>query len=418
VTFEPIGEIAGAGGDASVYAEGWQSWSVAGVHRADGESARAPDEHRQTMGWRPGRPVPEGVTQAEGLLVLVVPDGLARAWFAPDPRREVPSLRVESAGGSVTVSADGPVVELEADGLAGALEAVGDRLSSGPVKAIPPGWCSWSSYFQKVTATDVIENLEAAIRLELPIEIVQIDDGYQTCVGDWLDVKDRFGSLQDAAARITAEGKRAGIWTAPFLVGAESALAAAHPDWLVEGADAGWNWNQRLRVLDVANPVAADHLARVYRTLAGWGFDYHKLDFLYAGALDGLEAYRQGLRLIREAVGADATLVGCGAPLLPSIGLVDAMRIGPDVLAEDPRAPPDLALVIRATSARAWMNGRLWVNDPDCLVVRPEIVERDAWAAHLEGYGGLAFSSDRLAGLDPHGLELTRRVLSSRSARP
>jgi alpha-galactosidase len=57
------------------------------------------------------------------------------------------------------------------------------------------------------------------------------------------------------------------------------------------------------------------------------------------------------------------------------------------------------------------MNGRLWVNDPDCLVARPEINGREAWAAHLERYGGLRFSSDRLAVLDERGRELTRRFL-------
>jgi alpha-galactosidase len=59
------------------------------------------------------------------------------------------------------------------------------------------------------------------------------------------------------------------------------------------------------------------------------------------------------------------------------------------------------------------MNGRLWVNDPDCLVARPEIAEREALAMHLEGYAGVAFSGDRLARLDERGLALTRRVLES-----
>jgi alpha-galactosidase len=410
---ETIAEISVPPRDATVYAEGWQSWSPAGILRGDAASPQAPDERTQVMGWRPEKPVPAGVIQAEGLLALVEPGGGAHAWLALDPAREVPTLRVRALADRIIVSADGAVDELRADDLDAALAAVADRLSPGEAKPIPPGWCSWLFYFQNLTAGDVIENLDAAVRLELPIEIIQIDDGYETCVGDWLDVSERFGSVRDTAARITAEGKRAGIWTAPFLVGERSGLAAAHPDWLVDGANAGWNWNQRLRVLDVTQRAAADHLVSVYRALSEMGFDYHKLDFLYAGALVSLEAYREGLSLIREAVGADATLVGCGGPLLPSIGLVDAMRIGPDVLAEQPAAPQDLDHVIRATSGRAWMNGRLWVNDPDCLVARPAIEERDAWAAHLAGYGGLAFSSDRLAALDGHGLELTRLVLSS-----
>jgi alpha-galactosidase len=218
------------------------------------------------------------------------------------------------------------------------------------------------------------------------------------------------------------------VWTAPFLVGEDSALAAEHPDWLARGADAGWNWDQRLHVLDVTNPAAAGYLERIFRTFSEWGVDYFKLDFLYAGAIAGgrhadcspHDAYREGLRLIRRAVGEDAILLACGAPLLTSIGLVDAMRVGPDVLAENTAAPIDrhLANVRQGTSARSWMHGRLWVNDPDCLVVRPGITGREEWASHVEACRGLAFSSDRLAGLDDDGVELTRGALRPSSTGP
>ncbi len=291
------------------------------------------------------------------------------------------------------------------------LAAVGDRLGVGRVAPIPPGWCSWSYYFKYVTEADVIENLEAAHRLSLPIEIVQLDDGYETDIGDWLDVRPEFGSLERVAERIREAGMRPGIWTAPFLVGPGSKLSREHPDWLVPNSDAGTHWNRPMGILDVTNPAAAEHLTNVFRTLAGWGFSYHKIDFPYAGAIPGLDEYREGMRLIREAVSAEAIILACGAPILPSIGLCDAMRIGPDVLQETADPQLDLESLLRTTGLRGWMNGRLWVNDPDCLVARPQVRDREAWAAHLEGYGGLAFSSDRLATLDERGLELTRRFL-------
>ena len=43
-------------------------------------------------------------------------------------------------------------------------------------------------------------------------------------------------------------------------------------------------------------------------------------------------AYRECLRVMREAMGADAFFLTCGTPILPAIGLCDAIRIGPDVL--------------------------------------------------------------------------------------
>ena len=63
--------------------------------------------------------------------------------------------------------------------------------------------------------------------------------------------------------------------------------------------------------------------------------------------------------------------------------------------------------------ARAYQHGRWWVNDPDCLVARPAMERREEWAAHVERYGGLRGSSDRLAELDEWGLATTRRLLSS-----
>jgi len=116
--------------------------------------------------------------------------------------------------------------------------------------------------------------------------------------------------------------------------------------------------------------------------------------------------------MVREAVGPDAIILIGGAPLLPSIGLCDAMRVGPDVLPETPNPQLDIETVVRVTRLRSWMSGRLWVNDPDCLVARPEIVRREAWASHLQSYGGVRFSSDRLAALDARGVDLTRRFLA------
>jgi alpha-galactosidase len=163
-------------------------------------------------------------------------------------------------------------------------------------------------------------------------------------------------------------------------------------------------------------------LADVFGGLRAHGFDYFKLDFIYAGALagprhedvTGIEAYRSGLALIREAAGADAYLLGCGAPILPSVGLVDAMRIGPDTYApEVPHGPDDPLRGEACARARRWQHGRFWVNDADCLVARPSFARREAWAAVVEECSGLRSTSDRIADLDEWGLDTTRRLLST-----
>ena len=172
-------------------------------------------------------------------------------------------------------------------------------------------------------------------------------------------------------------------------------------------------------------PAAARYLAEVFGTLRRFGFDYFKIDFCYAGALEGrrnqqmpgLAAYRLGLGLIREAIG-DAYLVGCGAPTLGSVGLVDAMRVGPDTATHveptdgDPSQPGQRFAIANGV-ARAWQHGRFWVNDPDCLIARPAVQQREVWAAHIAQFGGLRASSDRLRDLDQWGLATTRCLLST-----
>jgi alpha-galactosidase len=436
MTFSQIAEIPCDPRRATVYEHGWQSWSPAGRHPATTTSPRPAIPRWQTMAFRPGTPPPDRGFQGEGLLGITDDEGRTLLLTAPDPWREVPSIRVTALADRLVVHSDGQVAALEGEHLHDLLVeyAEGAAAAAGVtrVPAIPPGWCSWYCYWAEVTEADVDANLAAAVRLDLPIEIVQIDDGHQAEIGDWLDRSPCFGPLPALAARITAAGKHAGIWTAPFLVGARSALAAAHPEWLVDGAVASdRHWGQEIRVLDATHPGAAEHLLEVFRTLREQGFDYHKVDFLYAGAMAGgrhadcspLDAYAEGMRLVREGIGDDAVLLGCGAPLLPSIGRVDAMRVSPDI---DPKVEPphgDISQpsqrgAIAAGRARAWMHGRLWANDPDCLLARPEVEDRERWAAHLRVLGGLAVSSDPLDELDRRGLELTRELLRASSSAP
>ena len=403
---------------AHVYAEGWQTWSPVAPLRLGDESIRAASDRDQKVMFRPGKPVPPGVIQAEGLLVIAPDGGPARAWFAPDPARGVPTLWVEARGRRALVSADGPVASLDADGIAEALAAVGERLRPHrPLRDIPAGWCSWSCYFKAVTEADVLENVQAARDLDVPVEVIQLDDGYETAIGDWLEPAPGFGSLGRMAAGIRSAGMAAGIWIPPFMIDPRSELARDHADWLVPELDAGEHWGVDMRILDVTRPEAAAHLRRVFEGFVDSGFTFFKLDFLYAGALVSLDAYRAGMELIRESVGDDAILLIGGAPLLPSIGLCDAMRVGPDVLPETPDPQPDVETLKRITLRRSWMNGRLWVNDPDHVVARPDIEGRAEWARHVADYGGVRFSGDRLASLDERGLELTRQVLSRRVSR-
>ena len=419
----PLDEVP-VGPDARVYAEGWQSWSPATWYAPGARGLRPDLGWQHTMRFRPGTALPDEGVQAEGLLVVDPGDGGPVRWYASRSRTDVPSLRAVLDGDVLAVSVDGPTTT----GAAGSVEAafadaVAPLTTDVVVRPAPAVWCSWYRYFEQVTAADVEENLAAFDRHDLDVEVVQVDDGWSLGLGGYLAPSPGFGRPGDLARlvdRVRGTGRRAGLWLAPFLVGAQTPLAQDHPGWLV--GQAGLNWGQHLRGLDLTHPGVQDLLRTHLERLVGLGVDYLKLDFLYGGAVPGprhsgaspVEAYRRGLELVRDAVGPDVYLVGCGAPLLPSAGLVDAMRTSPDTFHAGGEDGSRGLRGLMPMVARSWQHGRLWSTDPDCLVARPAYALREPWAEAVRTYGGLRSVSDRVAELDDRGLRTTRDLLADR----
>lgn len=383
------------------------------------------------MAFRPERPAPDSGFQGEGLLAVDPGDGgPIRLVSGTDPLTAVPSVRAELvAATKLLVRADGPVKVEEVPGpLPDALAGWADRISRAAAldrpRPIPPVWCSWYCYWRHVTAADITTNEADARRLGIGVEVIQIDDGWQAAIGDWDTVDPRFGDLGATVGTLRDRGRSVGIWLAPFLAVPESGLATEHPDWLMPEVSAGFNWDAPLRVLDTSHPGAAEYLHTCVRRLADLGVEYFKFDFLYAGAMEGarhsgapsVTAYREALALLRDAAGPEATVLGCGAPLLASVGMVDAMRVSPDIMPSweppdgDVSQPGGRSAVLAGT-ARKYMDDRFWVNDPDCLLARPGVERREEWAEHLRAVGGLASSSDPFAALDRWGLDVTRELL-------
>jgi alpha-galactosidase len=463
-------QLGGRAESWSVYKQGWQSWSYAGGlppgagdprpqlrtlqtwHSPAGQAPRTPfgaiadvvSEEVALVGY------PEEATaflvgflnadqwlgqilidrRSGALAATVLLDGVV---IAPGERLELPPLLL----------ALGP----QADLLTMYAEAVGrEQRARHPAKA-PAGWCSWYYYFTKPSQAAIEENLAALQKTHelAPLDVIQIDDGYQTAVGDWTSLNDRFpDGMAYLAERIRSAGYRPGLWLAPFTVAASSRLALEHPDWLAHHASgkpvfAGRNWGGELYGLDTSHPGAQEWLRDLFSTVTReWGFDYLKLDFLACGAVRGLRhdpqatraaALRSGLALIRETVGDDAFILGCGCPLLGAVGLVDAMRIGPDtaprwrphqngvrVPGPDGEMLPTTAGAIRNTLERAWMSPALWINDPDCLLLRDHethlsLDEIYALATAVGLTGGMALVSDRMADLNPARLDVLARLL-------
>jgi alpha-galactosidase len=421
-------------GVGRVYEHGWQSCSPSSDHPVTGRGHRPSSPESRTPSYRPGVEHPPNGFQGEGLLAVVPVPGTTHVFATTTPD-VIPTIRATLVGTTLVVEADGPVEHVVIERpLHDALGIWAESFAAKPamIRASPTAWSSGHEYGAAVTDTDVRENVEGIAKYELPVDVIQIDDGWQSNIGDWLRPSTRFDRyssfhfhghrlIQSSLEGLTGitdfirmSGYRPGIWVAPFIAGADSALLRRHPDWA--GPSIGAGWDQELFALDLANPDVRDHLVEVFAELAQY-FDYFKLDYLFAGALSGLPVYRQALGEIRAAVG-DAYLVGSRAPILPTVGLVDAMRVGPDVAPHYEPPADDLSLPSQrsaalTTESRAWQHGRFWVNAADSLIAHPSVERRADWADVVAQYGGHRTSSDNIQALDGWGLEITKTLLGA-----
>ncbi len=294
----------------------------------------------------------------------------------------------------------------------------------GEVPTRPSGWCSWYHYYANVSAADIRENLAVRAERFPALRYVQIDDGYQARMGDWLTPSAKFEEgVAALAGEIRAAGCEPALWVAPFIAEPGSRVFQDHPDWFVKGEDGlplpservtygGWRCTPWY-VLDGTHPEVQAHLEQVFRTLrTQWGIHYFKLDANFWGAIHGgrfhdpaatrVEAYRRGMAAILRGAGEGAFLLGCNAPLWPSLGLVHGMRVSDDVERQGPR----FRQIAREAFCRAWQHERLWVLDPDCVCLRDipgqhgSRAEYDFHLAALVASGGMVLAGDRLQDLD------------------
>ncbi len=318
----------------------------------------------------------------------------------------------------------------------------------------PAGWCSWYYFYTRVREQDIRENLEAAGQLkeQIPLSFIQIDDGFETRVGDWLDFSPNFpNGVSPLAQAISSAGFTPGLWLAPFIVDRRSKLAKEHPDWLLRRrfnlpVNAGFLWNHFATALDLTIPEALDYACQVVKiAVHEWKFPYLKLDFLYAGALPGKRAdihrtraqvLRSALQAIRAVAGDQTYLLACGCPLGSAVGLVDAMRISADVdgrwnpvvLGRDIPAfynepgLPSARNAIQNTLSRAALHRRWWINDPDCLLLREttqlSLDEIQSLATVIALSGGLLVLSDHLPELPVERLAIAQALLPTIGQRP
>jgi alpha-galactosidase len=288
------------------------------------------------------------------------------------------------------------------------------------------GWTSWYNYYQNINEDIIIENLNSFQKYNKNIEIFQIDDGYQTFVGDWLDVDGgKFPKgMRYIAEAIKENGYKAGIWLAPFVCETNSRIFHEKKHWILKDQNGelvlgGSNWS-KFYALDLYNPEVRAYIKKVFSVVLNeWGYDMVKLDFLYAVCLVPRETKTRGqimteaMEFLRECVG-DKLILGCGVPLGPSFGLVDYCRIGCDVgLDWDDKAfmkllhrerISTLNAIVNAMGRRQ-LNGRAFLNDPDVFLLREDNIslsetQRETLSIANHIFGSLLFTSDHIEKYD------------------
>lgn len=303
------------------------------------------------------------------------------------------------------------------------------------------------------------------------LDVIQIDDQWQGG-GQYngphrgFDRADPNGGYPNGmtatAVAIKKEGLTAGIWWMPFARNHQDPEYKDRQNWFAyrkngQPFETAWGGTS----LDLTNPEVQKHIAYIAKTMHSWGYNYFKMDGLFTGTVtnqvyinDGykndsignskplfnplktqIEAYRDGLKILRNAVGDDVFFSGCcvsqnmrsfGA----SMGLVNSMRIGPD-FNHDGQS-------IRTGAIRAsrlyFLNGRVWWNDPDPSMLRESgkstadgastgigsLTRARLLPSFVAVSGQFFLSSDWLPDLPSDRIEIMKRCMASHNgiARP
>ncbi|HUT55784.1 MAG TPA: alpha-galactosidase, partial [bacterium] len=450
------------------YRAGYQSWSPAGsIQVLDPDykprfflPSRAGVNPRTPYSRKPGEKVSDwmaqvvepgrGVSALMGFITSSRMNGHVEFEIKYDRFRRLEAV-CDGEGMTVapgeSVSSEWLLLSLSIDPLAQQaryFETWGRAMNARPSRPAS-GWCTWYFAFWKVTENTVNKNLAALADWKGTLDYIQIDDGYERWVGDWTAWNDKFPTPPAAAVqRVKEAGFKAGVWLAPFFVSRKSPLYRQHPDWIVMNGRGrpvtvfihpAWKGHV-IYALDVTHPGVQKWLAATIKTLVSeFGFEYLKLDFLYAAAMPGVRydkkatgamALRQGLEIIREAAGDDVYILGCGCPLGPAVGLVDSMRVSQDVdirwkipvmdAVQGVPTGPGAGNCLKNNLARALMHGRLWANDPDCVVLRQtrggmkeHELQTELTLMYLSG--GALFLSEDVTSLPPERLEWFKRMV-------
>jgi len=321
------------------------------------------------------------------------------------------------------------------------------------------GYESWYNHYTDIDEALILEDLEALGKTDNLINrlfiqrgrptVFQIDDGWEQAVGQWEVDTHRFPrSLRPVADSIRAKGHIPGLWMAPFVLTRRSALFTEKSEWVLRDGRgkpvvAGFNdkWDKgdtNFYCLDLSRSEVLDYVdSLVERAIEEWGFRFLKLDFLYAGLLDGAfygggaayEHYQRACEILtqrkRAADGSPVAYLGCGLPFGPSYPYFPLSRIGADTREtwDWPKVKlighvgrPSAYISLLDTLGRSYMDGTVFLNDPDVVFLRSEnctLTENEKEMIALTNYllASQLMFSDSPGRLGAQDLAFTNRIV-------
>ena len=333
------------------------------------------------------------------------------------------------------------------------------KIYSIKLKPQPVGYCTWY-HAQASNEKELAASTRFAASKLAPFgfNLMQIDDGWQLGTGGGNGPKKVFTDhdpkgpyprgMKAAADNIKAEGLTPGIWFMPFAGTHNDPFFKDHQDWFVKTADGkpydtAWGGT----CMDMTHPGAREYLHSIVKRIAHeWGYTYFKIDGMWTGSATkqiyvnsgykdegigdavfanpdktNIEAYRDGIKLIRKAAGNGVFILGCCAPqnmrsFGGAFGLVDAMRVGPD-------NGPDwggLQAGPLFTTRNYHLHGRIWYNDPDPVYVRTDTQLEHAKliCSWVTISGSLNLSSELMGALPADRLDILKRTMPSHGLLP
>lgn len=268
---------------------------------------------------------------------------------------------------------------------------------SKPINAVCTPYYWNANYIDEKILNEEIKVLES-LPQKIKLDYIQIDDGYFSHHGDWLDYKDKFpNGLKDPVDRIKKLGAKAGIWMAPILINHNSNIHKNHKSWILHSYKRhhlkglfvspvdSFIMDTNVDILDITNKEVVEYIRHSLKHFVDLGFELFKIDFIYplcfsnhfSVNLTRAQAVRKLMKIVRETIG-NRKILSAMAPLSSMVGLVDYARTGID--SWFPRLPFFLKKIINswmfnanieATLSRSFLNGVVWRADPDCLLVGP-----------------------------------------------